>query len=54
MVGRRYTWKKQPCTVIVQWRTGHGKGGPRNVGIRLDDGQLVCVHVRALRKVKDG
>ena len=49
MVGRRYLWHGQLVTVVIQWRLGHGKGGPRNVAIELGDGHLECVPVRALR-----
>jgi len=52
MVGRRYRWRGQLVTVIIQWRTGHGPGGPRNVAIRTDTGDHFVVHSRALRALK--
>lgn len=54
MVGSTYLWEGEPVTVVIQWRTGHGKGGPRNVAVRRADGSLVCVpsYPMVLRKVQ--
>lgn len=54
MVGRSYTLRGEPVTVVIQWRTGV-KGaprGPRNVLVRRSDGSLDVVESRPLRKPK--
>lgn len=40
MVGRSYLLEGAPALVVVQWRTGHGRGGPKNVLVRRPDGRL--------------
>ncbi len=47
MVGRTYFERGNPVTVIRQWGPG---GGPRNVLIRRNDGQLTVRPFRGLRK----
>ena len=50
IVGRTYLEAGHPVTVLVQWRTGHGPGGPRNVLVRRADGTEVVRPFRGLRK----
>lgn len=50
IVGRTYLERGQPVTVLTQWRTGAGVGGPRNVKIRRLDGTEVVRPFRGLRK----
>jgi hypothetical protein len=50
MVGRTYLEHGQPVVVLVQWLTGHGRTGPRNVLIRRADGSLVVRPFRGLRR----
>ncbi len=38
MKGRRYLLAGEAVTVLVQWRTGHGRGGPKNVLVEHADG----------------
>ena len=48
MVGRTYLERGKPVVIVVRWGTG---GGPRNVAIRRDDGELVVRPFRGLRRV---
>lgn len=52
IAGRTYIERGEAVTVLVQWRTGHGKGGPRNVLIERADGSRVVRPFRGLRKVR--
>jgi hypothetical protein len=47
VVGRTYLERGKPVVVITQW---HGKGCPKNVAIRRQDGQIVVRPFRGLRK----
>lgn len=47
VIGRIYLERGRPVIVVIQWGPG---GGPRNVLIRRDDGQLVVRPFRGLRK----
>jgi acetyl esterase len=55
LVGATYLERGRPVTVLVQWRSGRGRGpaGPRNVLIRRGDGELVVRPFRGLRRVSD-
>ena len=46
IVGRTYYERGRPVVILVQWRTGDGPAGPKNVRIRRKDGSVV---VRPLR-----
>lgn len=48
ITGRTYLERGKPVVVITQWR---GKGCPRNVAIRRQDGQVVVRPFRGLRKL---
>jgi acetyl esterase len=50
IVGRTYLEHGQPVVVLVQWRTGDGPTGPRNVWIRRADGSEVVRPFRGLRR----
>ena len=50
MVGRTYLERGREVVVVVQWRTGPGPAGPRNVLIRRADGSLVVRPFRGLRR----
>ena len=50
MVGRTYLERGQEVVVLVQWRTGDGSTGQRNVLIRRQDGTLVVRPSRGLRR----
>ena len=52
IVGRTYLERGEPVVILVQWRTGHGPTGPRNVKIRRTDGSVVVRPFRGLRKAK--
>lgn len=47
MIGRTYLERGRPVVVLIHWRAG---GGPRNVLIRREDGELVVRPFRGLRK----
>lgn len=47
MIGRTYLERGRPVTVLVRWGPG---GGPRNVLLRRDTGELVVRPFRGLRK----
>ena len=49
MIGRVYLERGVPVAVVVRWGTG---GGPRNVMIRREDGELVVRPFRGLRRVR--
>jgi hypothetical protein len=44
-----YLERGVPVAVVVRWGTG---GGPRNVMIRREDGELVVRPFRGLRRVR--
>jgi acetyl esterase len=50
MIGRTYLERGRPVVVLTRWGPG---GGPRNVAIRREDGQVVVRQFRGLRKPKD-
>jgi hypothetical protein len=50
MIGRTYLERGRPVVVLIRWAPG---GGPRNVLIRRDDGQLVVRHSGACGGVGD-
>lgn len=50
MVGRTYLWHGQQVKVVIQWRTGDGASGPRNVCIERADGTRDIVPSRSLRR----
>jgi len=54
IVGRTYLERGEPVVVVVQWRTGRGEAGPRNVLIRRADGSEVVRPFRGLRVVRPG
>lgn len=39
MVGRTYLLAGEPVVVLIQWRTGQGRGGPKNVLVQHADGR---------------
>jgi hypothetical protein len=45
---REYLERGRPVTVLIRWGSG---GGPRNVLIRREDGQLAVRPFRGLRKL---
>jgi hypothetical protein len=47
MIGRTYLERGRPVVVLIRW--GHG-GGPRNVLICRESGELVVRPFRGLRK----
>jgi hypothetical protein len=47
ITGSSYLERGKPVTVLVRWGRG---GGPRNVAIRREDGQIVVRPFRGLRK----
>jgi hypothetical protein len=47
VTGRVYLERGRPVTVLIRWGAG---GGPRNVLIRREDGQLAVRPFRGLRK----
>jgi hypothetical protein len=47
MIGRTYLERGRPVTVLARWGPG---GGPRNVLIRRQDGQLAVRPFRGLRR----
>lgn len=47
MVGKTYLERGRPVVVLVRW---HGTGGPRNVLIRRETGELVVRPFRGLRR----
>jgi acetyl esterase len=49
MIGRTYLERGKPVVVLKRWGPG---GGPRNVLIKRDHGQLVVRPFRGLRKVE--
>jgi acetyl esterase len=49
IVNRTYLERGKPVLVLIQWRTGHGPTGPRNVKIRRTDGTEVIRPFRGLR-----
>lgn len=53
IVGRTYLEKGSPVVVLIQWRTGHGPGGPKNVKIRRADGTVTVRPFRGLRRPPD-
>ena len=50
IVGRTYLERGRPVVILVQWRTGSGPSGPRNVRIRREDGSEVVRPFRGLRR----
>ena len=50
-MGGTYLERGREVIVLVQWRTGPGPSGPRNVLIRRSDGSLVVRPFRGLRKL---
>jgi hypothetical protein len=50
MIGRTYLERGRPVVVLIRWAPG---GGPRNVLIRREDGQLVVRPFRGLRRPRD-
>ena len=50
IVGNTYLERGRPVVVLVQWRTGGGPVGPKNVMIRREDGTEVVRPFRGLRK----
>jgi hypothetical protein len=50
MIGRVYLERGKPVTVLVRWGKG---GGPRNVAIRRESGEIVVRPFRGLRKPKE-
>jgi hypothetical protein len=50
MTGRTYLERGHPVVVLARWGPG---GGPRNVLIRRQDGELVIRPFRGLRKLED-
>jgi acetyl esterase len=50
IVNRTYLEHGKPVLVLIQWRTGHGPTGPRNVKIRRADGTEVIRPFRGLRR----
>jgi hypothetical protein len=50
VIGRTYLERGRPVVVLIRWGSG---GGPRNVLIRREDGQLVVRPFRGLRRPKD-
>jgi hypothetical protein len=49
IVGRTYYERGRPVLILVQWRTGDGPAGPRNVRIRREGGREVVRPFRGLR-----
>ena len=49
IVGRTYYERGRPVVILVQWRTGGGPSGPRNVRIRREDGSELIRPFRGLR-----
>jgi hypothetical protein len=49
IVGRTYYERGRPVLILVQWRTGDGPAGPRNVRIRRESGREVVRPFRGLR-----
>jgi acetyl esterase len=49
IVGRTYYERGRQVLILVQWRTGDGPAGPRNVRIRREDGREVVRPFRGLR-----
>ena len=50
IVGRTYYEGGRPVVVIVQWATGQGPTGPRNVAIVRESGEVVIRPFRGLRR----
>ncbi len=50
IVGRTYLEGGKPVVILVQWATGCGPTGPRNVMIRRSDGTVVVRPFRGLRR----
>jgi acetyl esterase len=50
VIGRTYLERGRPVVVLVRWGKG---GGPRNVLIRRENGELVVRPFRGLRKPKE-
>lgn len=49
IVGRTFYERGRPVVILVQWRTGGGPAGPRNVRIRRESGEEVVRPFRGLR-----
>jgi hypothetical protein len=49
IVGRTCYERGRPVLILVQWRTGNGPAGPRNVRIRREGGRDVVRPFRGLR-----
>jgi hypothetical protein len=47
MVGRTYLERGRPVVVVIRWGPG---GGPRNVLVRRESGELVVRPFRGLRR----
>jgi acetyl esterase len=50
VIGRTYLERGRPVVVLIRWGRG---GGPRNVLIRRENGELVVRPFRGLRKPKE-
>lgn len=50
MIGRTYLERGRPVVLVKRW---HGTGGPRNVLIRRDTGELVVRPFRGLRRLPE-
>ena len=53
IVGRTYLERGRPVVVLVQWATGQGPTGPRNVLIRRETGEEVVRPFRGLRRPRE-
>jgi len=49
ITGRTYLERGRPVVVLIRWGPG---GGPRNVAIRRENGQVAVRPFRGLRKPK--
>lgn len=54
IVGRTYLLAGAPVKVLIQWATGQGRVGPRNVLIEFPDGRRTTRPFRGLRKLPPG
>jgi acetyl esterase len=50
IVGRVYLERGCPVTVLIQWGPG---GGPRNVLVRRESGELIVRPFRGLRRLRE-
>lgn len=51
MIGRTYLERGRPVVVLIRWGPG---GGPRNVLVRRESGEVVVRPFRGLRRVQAG